>query len=190
MVWSADHTQPLWSWFRPFFLFFFCTVFYCYCLTFSGKRRYVFPYNQTKFYVFLTLLFASSLKFRWFNCYSMFTVVLLLTPFLRCGWGIEMYVTYWPEDCIQPCSLMWRICQCCSLKYFLPKIPKYHFVGVCDETYQKVHDHYNLHEESGVHFKIIRKMLFSLKPKDPFPWTWNLKGGFVSVNNQIVTNIF
>ena len=70
---------------------------------------------------------------------------------------------------IQPCSQMWRICQCCSLKYFLPKIPKYHFVSVCDETYQKVHGHYNLHGESGVYFKIMRKMLFSLKPKDSFP---------------------
>ena len=54
-------------------------------------------------------------------------------------------------------------------KYFLPKIPKYHFVGVCDETYQKVRGHYNLHGELGVYFKIMRKMLFSLKPKDPFP---------------------
>ena len=70
---------------------------------------------------------------------------------------------------VQPCSLMSRICQCCSLIYFLPKIPEYHFVGVCDETYQKVHDHYNLHGESGVYLKIMRKMLFSLKPKDPFP---------------------
>ena len=65
-------------------------------------------------------------------------------------------------------NLIWRICQCCSLKYFLPKIPKYHFVGICDETYQKVHGHYNLRGESGVYFKIMRKM-FSLKPKDPFP---------------------
>ena len=31
---------------------------------------------------------------------------------------------------------------------FSQKIPKYHFVGVCDETYQKVHGHYNLHGES------------------------------------------
>ena len=55
-----------------------------------------------------------------------------------------------------------HICQCCSLKYFLKKkIPKYHFVGICDETYQKVHGHYNLNGESGVYFKIMRKMLFS-----------------------------
>ena len=52
---------------------------------------------------------------------------------------------------------------------FSQKIPKYHFVDVCDETYQRVHGHYNLHGESGVYFKIMRKMLFSLKPKDPFP---------------------
>ena len=89
---------------------------------------------------------------------------------------------------VQLCSLMWRICQCCSLKYFHPKNPN--FVGVCDETYQKEHGHYNLHGESGVYFKIMRKMLFSLKPKDPFPWMWNLKGGFVSVNNENGKNIF
>ena len=72
--------------------------------------------------------------------------------------------------CLQPCSLMWRICQCCSFKYFLPKIPKYHFVGVCDETYQKVHGHYNLLGESKVYLKKKkRKMLFSLKLNDPFP---------------------
>ena len=30
---------------------------------------------------------------------------------------------------VQPCSLMWRICQCCSLKYFLPKNLKVSFCG-------------------------------------------------------------
>ena len=89
----------------------------------------------------------------------------------------------------QPCSLMWRIYAAHS-NIFSQKIPNYHFVGVCDETYQKVHGHYNLHWESGVYFKIMRKMLFSLKPKDPFLWTWNLKGGFVRVNNENDTNIF
>ena len=74
--------------------------------------------------------------------------------------------------------------------FFSQKSQKYHFVGVCDETYQKVHGHYNLHGESGVYFKIMRKMLFSLKPKDSFPeWKFK-KGGFVNVNNENGTNIF
>ena len=61
-----------------------------------------------------------------------------------------------------------RVANAAHSNIFSLKFPKYHFVGVCDETYQKVHGYKKLHGESGVYFKIIRKM-FSLKPKDPFP---------------------
>ena len=36
---------------------------------------------------------------------------------------------------LQPCSLMWRICQCCSLKYFLPKNPE---VSFCERMWWNI----------------------------------------------------
>ena len=77
---------------------------------------------------------------------------------------------------LQPCSLMWRICQCCSLQIFSPKNPKVSFCGRMWWNISK--GTWPLQFAWGIRslFQNNEENVIFTKTKGPFSWTRNLKG--------------